>query len=127
MKPPVLSKNDQPTREPTRLSEEPGFILFDLRGTMAIEIPSLPGLLGFLRIDGDQETVIKILMLDDLAKGFLDNIRYAGGADRVTYVPFPSAPDFGLKKAGLAARLELFSALTAKYASQKNTRPGLVS
>ena len=126
MKPSTLKPNAAPVREPTRLSEEEGFIIYDLRGTTGIEIPSMPGLLGFLRIDGEKETMTKILMLDDLAKGFLENIRYAGGADRVAYITFPRVADFTKRTASLATRLELFSQLTAKYSGQRNSRPGFI-
>jgi hypothetical protein len=124
MKLPTLTPNPRPVREPTKLSEEEGFIIYDLRGSTGVEIPAMPGLLGFLRIDGDKETMTKMLMLDDLAKGFIENIRYAGGADRVAYIIFPPVADFSKRTAGLTARLELFSQLTAKYSGQRNSRPG---
>ena len=66
-------------------SEDPDWVVFDTRGATGIDIPAVKGLLAFLRIDGEKETITKLLLLDDLARGFLNNIRFCGNADRVAY------------------------------------------
>jgi len=99
-----------------KLSEEPGFVSIDLSGQFPVCIPGATGgLLAFIYFDGQQEIVIKILMLDNLAKGFLDNLPFSGRANRIAFLTFPVIADFAQRVQTLENRLKLYGDLTRKY------------
>ncbi|HEY4245726.1 MAG TPA: hypothetical protein VGM64_02655 [Lacunisphaera sp.] len=99
-----------------KLSEEPGFVSIDLTGASPVCIPgAMGGLLAFIYFDGRQEIVIKILMLDNLAKGFLDNLPFSGRANRIAFLGFPVISDFAQRVQALENRLKLYGDLTRKY------------
>ena len=100
---------------PAKLSQEPGFISIDVRQP-AFRIPErVAGLLAFLYSEGNTETVIKILMVDDLEKGYLDNRRFSGRANKVAYCIFPAQGDPALRQKSLGERLKLYARLIEKY------------
>ncbi len=99
-----------------KLSEEPGFVSVDLTGVSPVCIPGATGgLLAFIYFDGQQEIVIKILMLDNLAKGFLNNLPFSGRANRIAFLAFPLIADFSQRVQALENRLKLYGDLTRKY------------
>lgn len=99
-----------------KLSEEPGFVSVDLTGQSPVCIPGATGgLLAFIYFDGQQEIVIKILMLDNLAQGFLDNLPFSGRANRIAFLAFPLIADFAHRVRALENRLKLYGDLTRKY------------
>lgn len=100
---------------PTKLSDEPGFITFDLRGPIGLHVPSDPGILAFVRLDADKETIIKLFLLEDLSEGFLTNLRYCGRADRISYFK-STAVYVDRPRLGSDRKLcETFTRLQAKY------------
>jgi hypothetical protein len=106
----------QPSISPPKLSEEPGFVSLDLSKESPVHIPvKTGGLLAFIYFDGQHEIVIKILMLDDLAKGFRDNLPFSGRANRIAFLSFPLVADFTQRVAALENRLKLYGELTRKY------------
>ena len=57
--------------ESAKLSDEPGFVCFDLMPSGVHALPvRTPGLLAFLRVLDGREKVLRLLLVDDLAKGF---------------------------------------------------------
>lgn len=113
--PEKLAPSPLPTSAP-KLSEEPGFVSIDLTGQSPVCIPgAMGGLLAFIYFDGVQEIVIKILMLDKLAKGFLDNLPFSGRANRIAFLTFPPIADFSQRVQALENRLKLYGDLTKKY------------
>jgi hypothetical protein len=109
-----------PPQAPQQLSKEEGFITFDIFGAQySHKIPrKTAGLLAFLFVedDSDSELVLRVLLLDDLAKGFLESRPYCGRANRVAYRAFPTPPDgFDARVSAMAERLKLYAQLTEKY------------
>src|SRR6185312_15868298 len=95
-----------------KLSDEPGFVSVDLTGKFPVCIPgAIGGLLAFIYFDGQQEIVIKILMLDNLAQGFLDNLPFSGRANRIAFLGFPAIADFTQRVQALESRLKLYGDL----------------
>jgi len=99
----------------TKITEEPGFIAFDLRGSIGLDVPSDAGILAFVRVDADKETIIKLFLLEDLSQGFLTNLRYCGRADRIAYLRstavYVARPQLGSDR----KLCETFTRLQAKY------------
>ena len=109
-----------PPQAPQQLSKEEGFINFDIfRPHYFHKIPlRTAGLLAFLYLeeDSDSELVLRVLLLDDLAKGFLENRPFCGRANRAAYRVFPMSPNsFDERVSALAERLKLYAQLTEKY------------
>lgn len=103
-----------------KLSDEPGFVTIDISGPATVKIPvRTGGLLAFLHVDQQNETVIKMLMLDNLSKGFIENRPFSGRANRIAFLMFPEISNFEQRVAELANRLQLYAELTAKYQGRK--------
>ena len=101
-----------------RITDEPGFI------TMEIGVPgnlpgSTPGLLAFFYDDGEKQTVIRIMMFDNLAQGFLDNRPFAASANHISFISFTDLAGFENRIAELANRLNVYTELTRKYQDQQ--------
>jgi hypothetical protein len=101
-----------------RITDEPGFI------TMKIGLPGnlpgrTPGLLAFFYDDGEKQTVIRIMMFDNLAQGFLDNRPFAGCANHISFLSFTDLGGFENRITELANRLNLYTELTRKYQDQQ--------
>ena len=107
-----------------RLSEEPGFILVDITGPFPIGVRVKgAGLLAFLYVEQGRESVIKILMCDDLAHAYSSNLPFSGRANRAAYFVFLPSDDLKDKVGALAERLKLYTQLTEKYnAPQRDIR-----
>lgn len=110
---------------PHKLSDEQGFVSFDLfRPHYAIKIPlRTPGLLAFMFVEEDSEMVLRILMLDDLAKGFIENRPFCDRANRAAYRIFPITEDFNQRVGTLAERFKLYAQLTEKYNAPQTSWP----
>lgn len=108
-----------------KLSEEPGFVSFDLfRPHYAHKLPlRTPGLLAFLFVEETTEMVLRILLLDDLAKGFLESRPFCGRANRASYHVFPVTDDCDQRMGALAERLKLYARLTEKYNAPQTSWP----
>lgn len=105
-----------PLQAPPKLSREPGFFTFDLLEINNISIPpKTGGLLAFLCADEHGETVIRILVCEDLAIEFLSNRPSISRANMVSYRIFPIPTDAKYRIGALVERLNLFSYLTEKY------------
>jgi len=116
MDPEKISDALQPSISPPKLSEERGFVTLDLTKESPVQIPvKTGGLLAFIYCDGQHEIVIKILMLDDLSKGFRDNLPFSGRANRIAFLAFPPVADFTQRVIALENRLKLYGELTRKY------------
>lgn len=112
-----------------KLSEEPGFVVVDISGPFPIGVRAKgAGLLAFLYIEPSRESVIKILMCDDLANAYSSNLPFSGRANRAAYFVFPPAHGLTDKVRALAARLKLYTQLTERYnAPQRDLRPSDVT
>jgi hypothetical protein len=110
---------------PRKLSEEPGFVSFEIfRPHYMHKLPlRTPGLLAFLFSEEDSEMVLKLLMLDDLAKGFLESRPFCGRANRAAYRPFHAADNREQGMEALAERLRLYAQLTEKYNAPQTSWP----
>lgn len=112
---------------PQKLSAEPGFISFDIfKPHYAHKIPlRTPGLLAFLFVEEDSECemVIRLLLLDDLAKGYLENKPLCARANRAAYLVFPATDGCDERKGELAARLKVYAQLTEKYNAPQTSWP----
>ena len=107
-----------PSLTRAKLSDEPGFILVDLNKSKTVEIPNrTAGLLAFLYVDHDWESVIKILMCDDLAKSFLENRPFSGRANRIAYHLFAPVNDSILRVDEQKKRLQLHARLMDNYSA----------
>jgi hypothetical protein len=118
---------DQPIsdREASKLSQEPGFIYYDIFSQpYSRRIPEeVPGVLAFLHVEEGSEMVERILMLDDLAKGFACSLPFCGPANAVAYRIFPISTDADQRKRDLAERLRLYVHLTEKYRAPQTVWP----
>jgi hypothetical protein len=105
-----------PTLTRAKLSDEPGFILVDLNKSKTVEMPNrTAGLLAFLYVDHNWESVIKILMCDDLARSFLENRPFSGRANRIAYHVFATVNDSVLRVDELRKHLQLHARLMDNY------------
>jgi hypothetical protein len=106
------------TPQPTRLSQEPGFITFAFAKHCRHKLPQRTGgLLAFIRVENGKEKVLRFLLCDDMAKGFTANRPFYRNTNRVTYHPFSSAQSGDWKdyQIELESRLRLFARLSEKY------------
>lgn len=105
--------------EPRRLSKESGFTIVDIFRPTPRHLPSrTPGLLAFLYVEDEVEKIVRLLLLDDLAKGFAMSRPFCGNANLIAYRPFVSFPSSGnidQYRQELAERLKLYAQLTVKY------------
>jgi hypothetical protein len=101
---------------PQKLSQEEGFVSFEMfRPPYAHKIPGVPGLLAFLHQEDGSEMVLRLLLLDDLAKGYAQSRPFCGYANFAAYRVFPLSDDIDQHKAALAERLRVYAQLTEKY------------
>jgi hypothetical protein len=107
-----------------KLSDEPNFISIDLNQSKPVEIPNRSeGLLAFLYADENWESVIKILLCDDLARSFLENRPFSGRANRIAYHVFPAIKDSTVRMVELKKRLQLHTRLTENYSASSWEKP----
>lgn len=59
--------------------------------------------------------VLRLLLLDDLAKGYAQSRPFCGHANVAAYRTFPLSDDLDLHKVNLAGRLRVYAQLTEKY------------
>jgi hypothetical protein len=106
-----------PPHTPAKLSEEPGFTSFEIfRPHYTYRFPRhTPGLLAFLFAEEESEMVLKIILCDDIAKGFLENRPFCGRANKAAYRVFEQADNYDARAGVLAERLKLYAQLTEKY------------
>jgi hypothetical protein len=106
-----------------KLSQEPDFFSIDLSGPfpMGVRVRTA-GLLAFLYVEGNQETVIKILMCEDLAKAFIEHRPFSGHANFVAYCIFPEVTDFDRRILEMDRRLQLYARLIEKYNAPQTGR-----
>jgi hypothetical protein len=71
--------------------------------------------LAFLFIEEESEMVLKIIMCDDIAKGFLENRPFCGRANKAAYLAFDPVDGYNARAEVLAERLRLYAQLTEKY------------
>ncbi len=116
-----------PNEVPKRLSKEPGFIVVDIFQPFTHRLPvRTPGLLAFLQIEDGAEKVVRLLLLDDLAKGFAMSRPFCGNANVIAYRPFASTLSSGNidhYRQELAERLHLYAQLTVKYKAPQTVWP----
>ena len=105
-----------PSLTRAKLSDEPGFTLVDLNKSKTVEIPNrAAGLLAFLYVDHNWESVIKILLCDDLARSFLENRPFSGRANRIAYHVFGPVNDSVFRVDELRKHLQLHARLMDNY------------
>lgn len=116
---------DSAASEPTKLNKEPGFVKLDIfRPPSNHVIPArTPGLLAFLHIEDCSEMVLRLLLLDDLATGYLRSRPFCGHANFIAYRAFPISEEVEQRKRDLAERLKVYAQLTEKYNAPQTVWP----
>jgi len=97
--------------KPAKLSQEKGFVSFDMfRQPYAHKIPAnTPRLLAFLHAEDGSEMVRRLLLLDNLAKGYAQSRPFCGYANKAAYRPFPIFDELHQRKHDLSERLSLYA------------------
>jgi len=91
-----------PPQGPEKLSQEEGFISFDMfRPPFTHQIPHDPGLLAFLHREDGSEMVLRLFLFGDLAKGNAQSRPFCGHANFAAYRVFPHSQDIGEHKRSL--------------------------